>query len=132
MRVAGLAAIVVAIFAYNSFSFAFAAAESLQDAQRAGRVAGIVIDVNEARIVGASIRIQNAEFRKVVRSDTEGQFELEVPPGTYQLTVEKSGFKRFHLPAFRVGAGTNELVNIHLEVAPPKLPQKINSPAHLP
>jgi hypothetical protein len=128
MRVAGIAAIVIAIFAYNSFSLGFAA-ESMRPASR---VAGIVVDVNDARVVGASIRIENAEFKKVVRSDSEGSFEVEVPPGTYQLTVQQSGFKKFHLPAFCVEAGTNEPVKIHLEVAPPQMPLKVHSSAHLP
>ncbi len=90
-----------------------------------GRLVGLVMDVNEARVAGATIRIESAQLKRVVRSDDEGKFEIEAPSGSYQITVEQPGFKKFDLPNFRVAAGTCELVNIHLNVAPPKLPLKV-------
>jgi hypothetical protein len=117
---ATLKTIVLIIVASSSLSFAFP-----QGAERTSRVAGVVVDVNEARVVGASIRIENSDVVKAVRSNDEGRFEVEVPAGTYQMTVTQNGFKKFYLPRFRVGAGTRE-VKIPLEVAPPKMPVKIN------
>ena len=90
-----------------------------------GRLAGMVVDVNGSRIAGATITIERDQFEKVVKSNDEGRFEVEVPPGTYQLTVEQAGFKKFYLPDFRFAAGTCELVNIHMDVAMPRLPRKI-------
>jgi hypothetical protein len=84
-----------------------------------------VIDVNSSRVVGATISIENAELKKVAKSNDEGRFEIELPAGTYQLTVEQQGFKKFQFSSFRVGVETCELVNIHLEVAPPKMPVKV-------
>jgi len=117
---AALKTIVLTIVACNSLSFAIS-----QSVERMSRVAGVVVDVNEARVVGASIRIENSDVVKAVRSNDEGRFAVEVPAGTYQITVTQNGFKKFYLPRFRVGAGTRE-VKIPLEVAPPKMPVKVN------
>lgn len=87
------------------------------------RVSGVVLDVNEARIVGAMITIENAQVKKVKRSDDEGRFEVDLPAGTYQITVEQSGFKKFRLSQFELEAPAN--LNIRMEVDPPKMPQKI-------
>lgn len=91
------------------------------------RVSGVVVDVNGSRVVGAAIKIENDKSQRTVKSDSEGQFEVELAAGTYEVTVEMAGFRKFYLPAFRVGVATCELVNIHLNVAPPKLPLKVDS-----
>ena len=98
---------------------------SLSFAQQAGRITGVVVDPNDARVVGAAIKIENADFKQTKRSDSEGRFELQVPAGVYNLTVEQSGFKKFRLRDVRVGTETRELGNIKLEVAPPQNPVKI-------
>ena len=101
------------------------ACASLSFAQQSGRITGVVVDPNDARVVGATIKIANADFKQMRRSDSEGKFELQAPAGVYNLTVEQSGFKKFRLRDVRVGAGTRELGNIKLEVAPPQSPMKI-------
>ena len=101
------------------------ACAGLSFAQQTGRITGIVVDPNGSRVVGAVVRIENADYKRTKRSDTEGRFELEAPAGTYELTVEQSGFKKFRLRDVRVETGTRELGNIKLEVAPPQTPIKI-------
>ena len=88
------------------------------------RVSGLVVDVNDARIAGARITVENAEVKRTRRSNDEGRFEVEVPPGTYRITVEQPGFKKFQLPEFHVGTDVSEL-NVRMEVAPPMLPRKL-------
>jgi Carboxypeptidase regulatory-like domain len=90
-------------------------------------IEGVVLDVNNASIVGATINIKNVDFSRKLQSDDEGKFAVELPPGTYQISVEQPGFKRFHLTAFRANAGTRELVNIHMEVEPPQSTVKAHS-----
>ena len=97
---------------------------SLSFAQQTGRITGIVVDPNGARVVGATVRIDNADFKQSKSSDSEGRFELQAPAGTYDLTVEQSGFKKFRVRDFRVGTGTREF-NIKLEVATPPSPVKV-------
>jgi uncharacterized membrane protein len=89
------------------------------------RIAGVVLDRNDSRIAGAVITIKNPEFVRHLRSDYEGRFELELPAGSYEIRVEKPGFKTFNLPSVRADAGITAQINIHLEVQPPKEPLEI-------
>lgn len=121
MRAAGIA-ILISVIAVGAFGVS-----SAQDAERMSRVSGVIVDVNGSRVVGAAIKIENDKSQRRVKSDSEGKFEVELAAGTYEVTVEMAGFRKFYLPAFRVGVATCELVNIHLNVAPPKLPLKVDS-----
>ena len=87
--------------------------------RRASKIKGVVLDVNHARIVGATVKIENGRFNRVVQSDDQGMFEVELPAGDYRITVEMDGFKRFVLSPFRVRAGARRSVNIQMEVQPP-------------
>jgi hypothetical protein len=89
---------------------------------------GVVLDVNDARIVGAIIKIENAEVRRRVKSDDEGNFRIELPPGEYQISAEQPGFRKFVFSPFRAKTGVCELVNIHMEVEVPKSPLKVTKP----
>lgn len=57
---------------------------------------GIVLDVSGASVAGATVTLKNVasgDLRSTV-SNAEGYFTFaSVPPATYSLTVEKSGFK---------------------------------------
>jgi hypothetical protein len=80
------------------------------------RIAGLVLDANDARIVGATIKTTKAGFQREVTTDDEGRFEVEVTSGAYDLTVEQPGFRKFYFSKLQVGERTCELVNIHMEV----------------
>ena len=90
-----------------------------------GKIIGVVLDANNARIVGAAIKIKNAQFYREAQSGAEGEFAFELPAGVYQITVEQPGFRRFKLSSFRVQAHVRELVNIHMEVKEPRGLQKV-------
>ena len=88
------------------------------------RITGVVLDRNDARVVGAVITIKNDGFIRRVRSDDEGRFELELPAGSYELSVEQPGFKTYKR-SLHAEAGATTQLNIHLEVDPPRGPLKI-------
>lgn len=90
-----------------------------------GRIVGLVLDANDARIVGATVRIENARFNRKLRSSDKGDFEVELPAGTYRIIVEKDGFKGFEISSFHLNADACETVNIYMEVKPPEMPLKI-------
>jgi hypothetical protein len=92
---------------------------------RASKISGIVLDANQSRIVGATIRIENARFSRVLRSGDQGDFEVELPAGVYRLIVEMNGFKRYVLRAVNVRAGARASVSIRMEVQPPAMPLRI-------
>ena len=108
----------------------FISAEQRPAAARApsaqmGKVIGLVLDANNARIVGATIKIKNARFKRAARSGEEGDFAFELPAGVYQITVEQPGFHSFELASFRVQANVRAVVNVHLKVKEPRGLQKV-------
>ena len=92
------------------------------DAAQTSRIAGVVLDKNDARIVNAAIVIENRVYHRQLRSDGEAGFEIDLPPGIYQITVQGQGFRKFQFSRFRAKAGVQELVNIHMKLAPPQSP----------
>jgi uncharacterized protein (DUF58 family) len=90
-----------------------------------GKIIGVVVDVNNARIVGATIKIKNARLNREARSGEEGDFEVELPAGAYQMTVEQPGFRRFELSLVGVKANAREMVNVQMEVEEPRGLQKV-------
>lgn len=95
------------------------------DNSQVGKITGTVLDKHEARIAGATIKIENAEFNRVVRSNDAGHFKVEVPAGIYRMTVEMAGFKRFVLDPFRVKAKARESLSVYMEAKPPASTLKI-------
>jgi hypothetical protein len=81
-----------------------------------GKIQGVLLDVNDARIVSATVIIENAQFKRELKSGEEGDFEIELPAGVYQIKVEANGFRRFELSPFKVKANVTEMINIHMEV----------------
>jgi uncharacterized membrane protein len=94
-------------------------------ASQTSRIVGTVLDKNESRIIGAVVKIENAQFSRTAASDEEGVFEVEVPAGTYLITVEMEGFKKFELSSFRAKADARKRLSIHMEVKPPASTIKI-------
>src|ERR1700690_997896 len=63
-----------------------------------GTILGIVNDSSGATVAGARASILETEtnLRRQTTSDKNGNFELPLlQPGTYQLEVELTGFKKF-------------------------------------
>jgi hypothetical protein len=85
-----------------------------------GKIKGAILDVNYARVVNAIVRVNGGEIKRSLRSNGEGQFEISLPAGDYELTVEANGFRRFVYSSLKVQPNEIELINIHLDVADPK------------
>lgn len=106
----------VALFATTEQSLSSVQAQKSQTS----KIVGVVLDANNARIVNATIKIENASLSREVQSGEEGDFEFELPAGTYQITVEKDGFHRFEIADFRAKAKSSKRIKIQLEVMPPR------------
>ena len=81
-----------------------------------GKIQGVLLDINDARIVGAKIIIEGAQLKRELKSGDEGNFEIQLPAGSYQIRVEANGFRKFELSPFKVKASVTEMINIHMEV----------------
>ena len=82
-----------------------------------GKIQGVLLDINDARIAGAKITIEGGQLKRELRSGDEGDFEIQLPTGSYQITVVANGFRKFEISPFKVKANVTEIINIHMEVA---------------
>jgi hypothetical protein len=88
--------------------------------QPMGKIKGLVLDRNDARVVDATIIIESSPkvgFKRQLKSGETGDFEIKVPAGVYYITVEANGFRRFEGWELKVNPKVTEMINIHLEVA---------------
>ena len=77
---------------------------------------GTLLDVNDARVAQAKVKIESTKFKWEGESDEAGAFTAEVPADTYQIYVKANGFRKFESAFLRVKSNVTEMVNIHLEV----------------
>jgi hypothetical protein len=113
-RIAFVLAVLISV---NAFSCAlFAEARSLPKKKSNGRVSGVVVDVNDARVVGAKVAIKGHNYAREVLSGDAGQFSVDLRPGEYHFTVDASGFCKFQSNILTIKSGVTETINIHLDL----------------
>jgi hypothetical protein len=81
-----------------------------------GIIRGTVIDVNDAPVPGATVRLQGSDPSEAssVYTNENGFFELrDVEPGRpYQVTIEAEGFSDWQSPAITLEPGQSKFLNI--------------------
>src|SRR5499427_5068691 len=80
---------------------------------------GKVLDSSRAVVAGASVTVSNQTqgFSRSATTPPTGEFEfLALPPGTYLLTVEQSGFKKYEQRALQLLVNVPTSVNVVLQV----------------
>jgi hypothetical protein len=82
------------------------------------RVVGIVMDVNDARVVGATVRFESNGTTVSGPTDEAGEFALVLPvsPRPYSYTVDATGFCKFYGELRGARPSQTDALNIHLEV----------------
>jgi hypothetical protein len=85
-----------------------------------GSIAGSVIDPNQAAVANATVKIsdESKSFSLTMTSDGEGRFVFpQVPPATYTMTIEATGFKKMQRTGILLVANDKlTLGNLVLEV----------------
>jgi uncharacterized membrane protein len=89
------------------------------------RIVGVVLDPNGARIPFANVRIENANATREAHTGDEGSFEVELPAGTYRVTVEAQGFRTVKVASFRARADKSESLEVRMKVKPPASTLKV-------
>jgi hypothetical protein len=82
-------------------------------------VHGVVTDKTGAAIVGAKATLTNSGqgLTREASSGPAGEYEfLSLPPGTYVLTIESAGFRKFEQKNLQLLVNSPATVNIALEV----------------
>src|SRR5262249_8363229 len=83
-------------------------------------VAGKVTDANGAIVVGANVSASALDkgFSRNTKSDQNGDYNLlSLPPGTYDLTIEKTSFGVQRLPGVQLTVGQSLHLDFVLQVA---------------
>jgi hypothetical protein len=84
-----------------------------------GTLVGSVTDSTDAVIVGAKVMVINgatASNTDVVTSATGAYYVPYLAPGTYRLTVEAAGFKRYVREGIQISAGEVPRIDVKLDV----------------
>ena len=80
---------------------------------------GTVTDPNNAGVPGAKVTLSNVDVgfaRQFVTSET-GQYTFsQIPPGTYELRVEKPGFDVYRQPKVVLAVGQSSTLNAKLQI----------------
>jgi hypothetical protein len=83
-------------------------------------VTGTVVDSTSAVVVKASITVHNVNTNtdRTAESSAEGTYTVaQLPPGLYNISVAKDGFKRVDVNAVTLVVDQNFTLNIKLEVS---------------
>ena len=88
-----------------------------QSASASGRLEGIVTDTTGAAVPGANVtaRNQNTGLATSLQSNAEGEFTfLYLDPGSYEVSIQKSGFSTRVLKDVTVSVGTRAILHPQL------------------
>jgi hypothetical protein len=109
MKIFGVTA-VVSVLLFVSFSFAQMGTTSVR---------GTALDKTGAAVSGARVTVSNNDqaLERETQTDDSGEYRfLALPPGTYTLTVEKAGFRKFQLANLELSVNVAVTRNVSLEV----------------
>src|SRR5262245_37054525 len=84
-----------------------------------GTVMGTVTDPTGAAVPDAIVRLSraNPQLRREVRTDAAGNYQIQqVPPGEYQIEVEKTGFQKVQIGAVNLSAAQQLRVDGRLQL----------------
>ncbi|MBA2341274.1 MAG: carboxypeptidase regulatory-like domain-containing protein [Pyrinomonadaceae bacterium] len=86
------------------------------DINSKGKIKGLILDANEARVPNARVVLKGKEFTRKVKSNEAGEFEVELPAGVYQISIDARslGFSLFQEKGIRVRAGSAQEFRITL------------------
>ena len=104
------------IFGCVAILFILVAASAL--AQQPAKIKGVLVAPNDAVVPGAIVRIESETIKRRIQSNESGEFELELPPDFYEVSVESSGFKSYFITGYQIRADVSPKLIIHLETEP--------------
>jgi hypothetical protein len=80
---------------------------------------GIVVDKSGAAVVGANVALTNAAqaLQRQTQTSNSGSYEFEaLPPGTYILTIEMTGFRRYERKNLQLLVDTPSTADVTLDI----------------
>jgi hypothetical protein len=101
-------------------SFAGALAVSSQQGPHVatGKLKGVLEDWQYARILRSCLTVRNKTFQRKILTDELGEFEAELPAGTYEVVFLAPSFRPLRRKNVQIEPGTTTALNALLDVAP--------------
>src|SRR6267378_1758364 len=62
---------------------------------RPGKIKGQVVDINKARVINALVIVDGVETHRRLVTNENGEFEISLRPGRYQISIDADGFRPF-------------------------------------
>jgi hypothetical protein len=109
----------VRIVTLGAVLFSLAADSTHAQAPATGAITGTIYDASGAVIPDARVTVANEEtsLARSVTTTSEGQFRVSLlPPASYSITVEATGFERDILHSIRVAVTETTVINVRLQV----------------
>ena len=110
-----LQALAIAVFA----TMVLLAPATARAQESRGAITGKVVDAGRAVIQGATVKVTNVAMGTTLtlRTNEDGFYQAPyLIPGTYQMTAEATGFKRYVREGVLVQVNDNIQIDIELEV----------------
>src|ERR1043166_5283695 len=107
------------LFATLRFLVLLLSADLAQAQTPAATLVGRVTDASSAIVADASIRVRDTNTNEIrtARSSAEGEYTVSsLPPGTYEVTVAKPGFKQTRESALGLAVDQTARLDIVLQV----------------
>ncbi len=102
-----------------AFTLGLTAPAAWAQATSTATVAGLVSDEQGAAVVGAEVRVLDlatGSTQSTLSNDTGRYVIVNVAPGSYTITVTKTGFAAFKINSQKVDVGTTTTINAALKV----------------
>jgi hypothetical protein len=80
-----------------------------------GEIVGQLRDCHGDGIRKAKIIVPGGKIKRKLKSKNNGEFRITLPEGTYQITVEKYGFKRYIVQDVKVQTNLSAKINLEME-----------------
>src|SRR5262252_8647557 len=104
----------------STLSLVLVASAASAQTSTTGSIEGVVTDPNGAAVKGATVTVTSPNLIAVRTATTndEGRYQLlALPPGTYQVSVDASGFGKYEQEGVAVNLGRTATVDAALQLA---------------
>src|ERR1017187_8682021 len=82
-----------------------------------GGLSGAITDASGALVSGATVTLTGPQGTQTLMTDSSGRYSLNgLPPGFYDVTVEKAGFKKVSAKHSEVAVNTSSTLNLTLPI----------------
>jgi hypothetical protein len=90
------------------------------------KVKGVLLDFQDARVTRATVTFKNEILDRKTYPNDEGVFEIRLPIGTYEFSVQSYGFKTYKIESLEIKADGMGELKVELEPDLVKEPHEIS------